>query len=374
MSNLLTKIFSVTNEGARKVICFLGIKIKFKSKYLITKIAIKDLNNNIMRLNEENIKLKKQLTKEITQINATMTNNLNAIHNNIKTIQNDLNGVKIYYKKKECLMCSSTELNIIGKNPDFIDTYVVQCKKCGFMFNLYNEKTEDYYQENYRNQRKEHISENYIKFMNTRAVAQYDFIKNNIDIAPEKLKILEIGCSLGLLLNKFDESNDFTAYEPDIEMANGAQNNNPKAIIKNQECNLSTLESDMYNLILLSHVFEHFDDPIKSMEYLINTTKNNGYIFIEIPNETLETVQYMCDHQKGVGHYTYFNPNLFKMLISKFENAQIIKIETYSMTIEDFLNNIKNKKSIGGSWDLTKKIENNNGIHIRCLIKVIKKN
>ena len=377
MAGFLEKIFSIKNEDKRKVVSLLGVKIKFKSNSLAAKIAINNLVENVILLNKENAKLKKQIAetnkkyeKEITKINT----DLNFERDNIKIIKNDLSGVKLCYKTKECIMCGAPELNIIGKNPDFENTHVVQCKKCGFMFNFYNKKIEDYYKEDYRNQRREHISENYIKLMNTRAVAQYDFIKNNIDIDLKNLKIMEIGCSLGLLLNKFDESNDFTAYEPDIEMANGAQINNPKAVVKKEECNLDNLDSDKYDLILLSHVFEHFNDPIKSMENLIRTTKNNGYIFIEIPNETVETVQYMCENKKGVGHYSYFNPDLFKMLISKFENAQILKIETYSMTLDDFLSKVRSKKSIAASWDMAKPIENNKGIHIRCLIKVRKEN
>lgn len=273
-----------------------------------------------------------------------------------------------FYGRRTCLLCDSKKLKFVGLNPDFQDCYVVRCKKCGFMFNVFEKiSTDGYYEEEYRKNRAEHITQRYLDFQETRASAQFDFIRGNIKRPLENMTILEIGCSVARLLKKFEsDTNKLVGYEADIEMASWAKDHIDGTII-NSMCDVGKLSNNSYDLIMLSHVFEHLDDPIRSMKLLSDALKSNGYMFIEIPNENLKTVKYMCADKKGVGHYTYFSVRNFQALVKKFPDLELIKIETYTMNIDEYVSRKINHEPV--EFIMDKKIEDNKGIHIRCLLK-----
>ena len=273
-----------------------------------------------------------------------------------------------FYGKKSCFLCNSKKLDFVGLNPDFKNCYIVRCKKCGFMFNVFEERnTDDYYEEEYRQARAEHITQKYVGLQDKRALAQFEFIRKNIDKPLKNMNILEIGCSVARLLKKFENDNNvLVGYEADVEMASRAKDD-VKGTIINSMCDIGKLPNNSYDLIMLSHVFEHLDNPIMSLKLLLQALKPNGYIFIEIPNENLETVKFMCANKKGVGHYTYFSVKNLQALIKKFPDAELVKLETYTMNIDDYISKLTNREPY--EFDMDKKIEDNKGIHIRCLLK-----
>ena len=38
-----------------------------------------------------------------------------------------------------------------------------------------------------------------------------------------------------------------------------------------------------YDLIIISHVLEHLEDPLETITYLSTLLSNNGFIYIEVP-------------------------------------------------------------------------------------------
>ena len=325
MKEIIKKLFSIKHLEHHTVLRILGIRIKYKKK------TTKDTSN----LNNES--------------------------------SLDIYKAK-FYGQKSCFLCGSKKLDFVGLNPDFKNCYIVRCKKCGFMFNVFEEiNTDDYYEEEYRKARVEHITQKYVGLQDKRARAQFEFIRKHIDRPIENMTILEIGCSVARLLKKFEVGNNaLVGYEADIEMAKWAKDD-VKGTIINSMCDIGKLPNNSYDLIILSHVFEHLDNPIMSLQLLLKALKPNGHIFIEIPNENLETVKFMCANKKGVGHYTYFSVKNLQALIKKFPDIELIKLETYTMNINDYVSKLTKREPF--EFDMGKKIKGDKGIHIRCLLK-----
>lgn len=67
------------------------------------------------------------------------------------------------------------------------------------------------------------------------------------------------------------------------------------------------IKDKTYDYVLLSHILEHFDDPIPILEEMIRITKKGGKIEIRVPNETYGL--------EFFGHKCAFTPNTFKGIL-----------------------------------------------------------
>ncbi len=96
---------------------------------------------------------------------------------------------------------------------------------------------------------------------------------------------LDIGCSFGLLLQRFQETYQCKAYgvEPgkahrDLALKAGLQVYPSLDDLKNSE-------ETRFDLVSLIHVLEHLPDPVSYLTDLRETVlAHNGWLFIEVPN------------------------------------------------------------------------------------------
>ncbi|RXJ82205.1 bifunctional 2-polyprenyl-6-hydroxyphenol methylase/3-demethylubiquinol 3-O-methyltransferase UbiG [Arcobacter sp. F2176] len=155
-------------------------------------------------------------------------------------------------------------------------------------------------------------------------------ILNNLDLEANETNILEIGCGSGGILKAFKEwgANSVKGYDIDSQKINYG-----KSFVEEIEF-ADALELDnkifsQYNIILLSNILEHLNDPTIFLNNLSKRLEiNNNYIIIDIPN-----LEYMYSYsdislQKffHIGHLWYFNPITIEKLINKvgFRIKQII--------------------------------------------------
>lgn len=111
--------------------------------------------------------------------------------------------------------------------------------------------------------------------------SQYKYLKSFFSV---KSKILEIGSGHGESLIEFDKLNyDVTGIEPDKKSVKHLKQILKKCKII--ESNAENLQLDTkFDFIWMSHVFEHLSNPIIFLNKLKKNIKNNGYLFIEVPN------------------------------------------------------------------------------------------
>ena len=75
----LHKIFSLENEGTRKVITFLGIKLKIKSKKLMQRKRLNNIDNKLNKLSQK-IAIQEQIIQEQNEKIEMLQDTINQLH------------------------------------------------------------------------------------------------------------------------------------------------------------------------------------------------------------------------------------------------------------------------------------------------------
>ncbi|MEI0606466.1 class I SAM-dependent methyltransferase [Brachyspira pulli] len=216
----------------------------------------------------------------------------------------------------QCEVCGSenyTEVGII-KNVWQNDKKVYQCNNCKLYFIELPTDEEIYllYKNEYHNNIKNKLFEMAkSKMRYARSLSQFNFINKHIDC--KNKKVCEIGAFDGLLLSIFKKNNcDVYGYE---------LNDNARAYAKNKydiDLNPNFLESkNKYDIIILSHVIEHFKDAKNVLLKIKGMLNENGYIYIEVPNSPMID---QCSHEMlmrylSTEHIVNFNMSNLKMFV-----------------------------------------------------------
>lgn len=193
------------------------------------------------------------------------------------------------------------------------------------------------YHEAYRKDVQEYPSDNYVAFMDKRAIAQRAFVSNHLHIDSTS-RVLDIGCSAGSLLLSFGSvTSNLEGYEPDVMMAGVARNRLPNsARIVNELCDPAVLPAETYDLITLSHVFEHVLDPIVFLGHLLRAIRPGGLVFIEVPNESVSEVKRQVRAPfRGKLHLSYFNPQTLERC-AKAAGGATVKLSAYGPRATEF--------------------------------------
>jgi SAM-dependent methyltransferase len=110
----------------------------------------------------------------------------------------------------------------------------------------------------------------------------------------EKSRILDIGCGFGDQLIHFRDKGHITkGIEPGKERALFGINNYGLDILNEQLESIQMNNLDLgekYDLIYLNQVFEHLYNPVSLLRYLLSHLKDDGRVFIAIPNFNFEGI------------------------------------------------------------------------------------
>ena len=282
---------------------------------------------------------------------------------------------------KNCPVCGSYDFGHINKNPDFSGLDVVECKHCHFFYTQVEDGQNfyDYYKEEYRTERGEKASPQYITKMNFRAEAQKNFI---FEFEPDIYgkKILEIGCGCGSLLKIFENYGcDLTGYEPDEKMFQTAQSRLPKAALYNDIFRPGNLLDESFDMVLLSHVLEHVEDLHLYLQDFQRILKPGGVLFIEVPQETKSKVINVLKYKKGNGHLWFFSSKNLKRLLKQYFSK--LKIECYGMPLGMYMGQWFNTKMyrlfkllrVRGGGTLAEQFSKKckKGIYLRCCCRKV---
>ena len=236
---------------------------------------------------------------------------------------------------------------------------VYQCEKCLLYFIESPSDEEIYllYKNEYHNSVKNKIFEfAKSKMRYARCLNQFNFIKNVINC--DNKKICEIGAFDGLLLNIFKNNGcEVFGYELNDKAREYAKKK------YNIDLKPNFLEDNQkYDIIILSHVIEHFKEPKEILLKIKSMLNDNGFIYIEVPNSpiinksknqcsyetlikyltTTHTVNFNMDNLKDFAEncslkivkYQYNNYNVNK----NNEKLQITLLEGGLPSIDNFLN------------------------------------
>ena len=272
------------------------------------------------------------------------------------------------FEDKDCI-CGSNFSQIIASRDKFgLKVNTIICSNCG-LIRANPRFTEDSYSKFYKNQYRklytgkeseEHIDKIFQSQYKT-GKEYYNFIKNSeVNINT----VLDVGCSCGGVIKYFqDMGSSVEGVDYDTRYVEFGKRKGLKLLNGNSNI---LKEDKKYDLIILSHVVEHFNDPVKELTKLVKHLNKDGHIFIHVPG-----IKY-CPYYKRYpfsflfyiqnAHVYYFtlntlinitrkasleciNGNEKVLAIFKF-NSGLIKQEIINefSDITQFLKNIENKR------------------------------
>lgn len=190
--------------------------------------------------------------------------------------------------------------------------------------------------------------------------------------------IIEIGSSYGILsnliLNNFNEVNKYYIIEP-LYLGNKTEK---QIIIKNFFENIKKDECSDANTLIISHVFEHFYNPIQILEKIQNMKNIENFLLVWPDLECYKDNN--TYHLLNTEHTFYVDNNFIEILLNNYsfqliekiyyENHSVIfffkrnnslykkNLKNINYTIDNYFNNLLKKKEYINNFI---KIQKNNG-------------
>lgn len=236
-----------------------------------------------------------------------------------------------------CKVCSSNHYKKIGEIKNIWREYkdVYQCDECSLYFidSPTDEEINSLYKNEYHNNIKNKLFEiAKSKMRYARSLSQFNFIKQTIDL--KNKDICEIGAFDGLLLSLFKKNNNNVF---------GYELNDDARVYAKKEYDIDLKENfleskNKYDIIILSHVIEHFREPKEILIKIKSMLKENGFIYIEVPNSPMpnECSYNMLMRYLNTEHIVNFNmDNLIKFAESV--DLKIVRSEynNYNISIDN---------------------------------------
>ena len=228
---------------------------------------------------------------------------------------------------KNCPVCGSIKLQKAFKTKDYFlsqeEFSICQCRKCGFYFTNPRPRQESlspYYK-----------SEEYISHSNSnlglmawlyQRVRKYTLARKYglVSSIRDGESILDIGCATGQFLNEFKKRGwKCTGIEPDSEAREQAKKSFDLKVFDEQK--IDDLEAHSYDVISMWHVLEHVSDLQKRMEDLRRLIKDNGVLFIALPNFDSWDAQHYKNYWAGLDvprHLYHFKKENVEFLFTKY--------------------------------------------------------
>lgn len=236
-----------------------------------------------------------------------------------------------------CKVCSSNHYKKIGEIKNIWKEYkdVYQCDECSLYFidSPTDEEINSLYKNEYHNNIKNKLFETAkSKMRYARSLSQFNFIKQTIDL--KNKDICEIGAFDGLLLSLFKKNNNNVF---------GYELNDDARVYAKKKYDIDLKENFLeskskYDIIILSHVIEHFREPKEILIKIKSMLKDNGFIYIEVPNSPMpnECSYNMLMRYLNTEHIVNFNmDNLIKFAESA--DLKIVRSEynNYNISIDN---------------------------------------
>lgn len=236
-----------------------------------------------------------------------------------------------------CKVCYSNHYKKIGEIKNIWKEYkdVYQCDECSLYFidSPTDEEINSLYKNEYHNNIKNKLFETAkSKMRYARSLSQFNFIKQTIDL--KNKDICEIGAFDGLLLSLFKKNNNNVF---------GYELNDDARVYAKKKYDIDLKENFLeskskYDIIILSHVIEHFREPKEILIKIKSMLKENGFIYIEVPNSPMpnECSYNMIMRYLNTEHIVNFNmDNLIKFAESA--DLKIVRSEynNYNISIDN---------------------------------------
>ena len=205
-----------------------------------------------------------------------------------------------------CTLCGGNDFKIISEKDSKSkgELIVCVCNTCSMVSQNpipTEQEVERYYATEYRQDYKQ-VFEPKLKHVyraGNLALNRLGFLtKNNVTSG----KLLDVGAGGGEFTYVSSQSGfDSTGIEPNIGYSNYAKDQYQANVKTGQLTDID----DKFDVITMFHVMEHIPDPVKTFKKLYDLLKDDGSLFIEVPN--IESFSQSPDNTFFKAHIHYFS-------------------------------------------------------------------
>jgi 2-polyprenyl-3-methyl-5-hydroxy-6-metoxy-1,4-benzoquinol methylase len=237
---------------------------------------------------------------------------------------------------RSCEICHSEDYEVLHTQHFIIPEQVclpsaydvAVCKNCGFLFAV-NIAQQEQYDKYYKSNSKylyggtEGIPPEGVRQSHKNAVQLVDSLLEKMYPALNKdtLRLLEIGCATGNLLNTFKEQGfkNLVGMEPSIGCSQVAQELYGIRVIPRSIFEYSSESEDTFDLIVLSGVLEHLKDLGRCIERVTLLLAKKGVLLIRVPDvEKFSTNIREPFLEFSLEHINYFTRQSLSNLLGKY--------------------------------------------------------
>jgi SAM-dependent methyltransferase len=216
--------------------------------------------------------------KIIANIKKTQVEALNNFRQKLKENYYEFENVPCLCGNKDSILISTTDRYALPVNTHL-------CKVCGLMWTsprMQEHSLFQFYEEDYRSiyVGQAQAPDAFFDAQVQHGQFIYEFVSSHISLK-NGIKVFDIGCGAGGVLLSFKESGWYTFG---CDLGSEYLNRGISAGLVLEHGEASVLKKyGSANLVILSHVIEHFSNPLKTVKQISELLVDDGYIYVEVP-------------------------------------------------------------------------------------------
>jgi SAM-dependent methyltransferase len=240
-----------------------------------------------------------------------------------------------------CLLCGKATQLSAEKLPGYIepDTFsIYYCPSCNTSFSHPSVETNRIYDLIYKNAEKIPGYDRYVRYKNSVKTCKspliylseseeaYWGIKNTLSkstSSKESLDIIEVGSGLGYLTYALiHDGYRTTGLDISQRAVDGATNTFGEHYICADVFEYSVKHKEAYDVVILTEVIEHVDEPVEFLKSLMLMLKKGGQIILTTPNKTIYPEHIIWQTDSPPVHLWWFSESSMKYIASRI-NADV---------------------------------------------------
>lgn len=226
----------------------------------------------------------------------------------------------------QCYLCASTDLKVIReKLRHGIERKVFVCQKCSLVFlDPTQENLQEYYKREYRILHSPVLGKEISakEFFDINIPFQKVRIEKIKHLLRADMRVLDVGSSAGMFLH---------AIKPYVSECIGVEYDEKYAQYANEKLGIEThtrpleqtdIKPHSFDIICALQTLEHIDDPLKFFATIKRYLKQDGFVYIEVPNHddsllSVFDVPGYRDFYYRQPHIFYYNPKTLLMMLER---------------------------------------------------------